>query len=93
MKSNDFTSPCLRVLILCVLFFILSDSTYAQIKVKTDGKVGIGILNPDAQLQIHGTLTKFSFPTGTYSPTPLLIDSYYSNSRFYPYAEDKGYLG
>jgi len=94
MKKHVFNHSFLQVLIPVFVFLTMCNYTNAQVKVKSDGKVGIGILNPDAQFQVHGNLTKFSFPTiGSYSPTSLIIDRYYGASRFYPYSDNKGELG
>jgi len=67
--------------------------TNAQIKVKPDGKVGIGILNPQVSFHVHGTQTKFSFPEASYQASPVFLDRYYDLTRFYPETDDKGYIG
>ncbi len=79
--------------IVTIVTVIICNNADAQIKLKTDGKVGIGILNPETQFHVHGDNVKFSFPTGMYNATPLIIDRYYDNSRFYPYTDNEGYIG
>ena len=94
MKNHvKLFSVKLQLFVIAFFLSVTSTFTYAQIKVKPDGKVGIGITNPDAPFQVHGTLTKFSFPSGMYSPVPLLLDCQYDQTRFYPNTDDKGYLG
>ena len=85
--------PCLQVVILVAVFLTICNYTNAQVKVKSNGYVGIGTTNPGSPFQVHVSSTKFSFPSGMYSPTPLLLDCYYDQTRFYPYTNQKGYLG
>ena len=85
--------PCLQVVILVAVFLTICNYINAQVKVKSNGYVGIGTTNPGSPFQVHVSSTKFSFPSGMYSPTPLLLDCYYDQTRFYPYTNQKGYLG
>jgi hypothetical protein len=73
---------------------LICNSGYAQIKVLSNGNVGIGMTNPSALLEVHNNLTKFSFiNNGSSDAQPIYIDRYYSDPRIYPFTNHKGCLG
>jgi hypothetical protein len=80
------------IFILSIVISVISVN--AQIKVKSDGKVGIRTTNPSNDVEIYGSATKFSFSQeGSYQATPIYLCRYYADPRFYPYESHKGQLG
>lgn len=76
------------------LLLLMDYSLYGQLKVKSDGKIGIRTLNPSADIELYSEITKFSFtPGGAYQACPLFLTRYYDHPQFYPSAGFRGYFG
>jgi hypothetical protein len=85
MKRNFIFSAIL--LVVCLF-------TNAQIKVKSNGFIGLGTTTPSNCIDLHSNGTTFSFVnTGSYDASSFIIDRYSSTSRFYPFVNHNGYLG
>jgi hypothetical protein len=66
----------------------------AQIKVLSDGKVGIGTINPTVPFEVHSNANYFSFVnTGSYDAPTIVLDRYMTTPRFYPYSNHVGTIG
>ncbi|MBN1186924.1 MAG: tail fiber domain-containing protein, partial [Bacteroidales bacterium] len=70
----------------------ISLSTSAQIKLRTDGKIGLGTLTPSKDLEIKRNNILFNFDN-SYSPADLTLQIYYDMPQFYPTISGKGFLG
>jgi hypothetical protein len=67
---------------------------HAQIKLLSNGKVGIGTTAPTTPLEIHLNTTKFSFiNSGLHDAQPVYIDRSYEDARIYQGSNHYGYLG
>lgn len=91
MKNfNSFKKQCLLAL---ALFTIGSSiNCFAQIKVQSDGKIGIGTTTPSKPIELNGFSMKFN-NIPPYNDWPVFLDFDYSTPKLYCNTDNKGYIG
>ena len=62
---NQSINQSLKALALFVVLVVASSSADAQIKVDTNGKIGLGTDSPSESIELKGTKVKISFPSTT----------------------------
>jgi len=80
--------------VLLIILLTISNIGQSQIKLLTNGRVGIGTITPSRGLDIlvpDGV--KFRFVPDQYTPSAVFLDRYYGDTRFYPEINHKGYIG
>ncbi|MGD2035910.1 MAG: tail fiber domain-containing protein [Bacteroidales bacterium] len=94
-KKNLALSFMCRAIILTSFLAMLSNTGNSQIKVQSDGKIGIGTSTPSDDIEIHTASIKFTYPEygGGNTSYPIVLDRYYHNPRFCPDENHTGYLG
>jgi hypothetical protein len=89
-----YLPPRLQFVTGFLVFMLVCNFSHAQIKLLSNGKVGIGTTAPSTPLEIHLNTSKFSFiNSGLHDAQPVYIDRSYEDARFYQGSNHYGYLG